>query len=774
MIKENAEKKNISKSLFFKTYLSVFLVFFVAILSLLLIYLNSSRKKLATEYTTLIQTSISSIDQSFSQNLKDITNLGVHLYSTVQGTRARLQEKYSAFDLSLFSSDIRDMYQVLPNIHSVTVLTKNNKEALTVTNPTMGYYPNNFGDKLIENYLEMTDAGGPYIFEAAKRHQEDESYKLLNIFFRNAEPDSSLYSGTLIISIDTETLSRFLFDTQSSNPVFYILNKDGYVIAHNSVTCCGENWSNRSYIHDIIQEDFKSGKVTDGDRTFDVFAVRSSMSGYYIVAESDSSFVASEKRSTSSTVLIGILLLGSFCILLLYYILEKLFRPLNMAVEEIKTSPMFRNDEADLDDVALISTMSKRSEIMIEELKEKDNRNIIVKDILKNQEVDHLLYNQNYLYRNGEHLIILVHIGREQAMEATMTSYDTYRNEICADLTEKLNSFGKVVSFEFGFRRMMYIISNGNRGNISQESIAEELQKFSIEADKENAWKGTFYISQIFSRETDNTCTGIFVHGESVIKTRRKLEPEYQKIVICEDDCPESTKAACEALYLVTRRGNHEEYLETAGHLVSIARNLPWEDFTALIVKVSRTVTKIRYPEKKTEDVENKTLRMLSNLEGRENLVNWLIFCYEDDSIGFQTVDNDSPMPVLERAINYIENHYQDNNLNLSYLAAELHISSPYLGKLFREFTGETFNDYLLKKRMVRAGELLVVKRDASVTSIAEEVGYSNSAYFTTSFKNYFGMTPKKYRYYSESKGEEEQKSISNSTEENDFGEEEK
>lgn len=395
---------------------------------------------------------------------------------------------------------------------------------------------------------------------------------------------------------------------------------------------------------------------------------------------------------------------------------------------------------------------------MIENLKEKDKRNKIVKAILKNQEVDHLLYEQNYLYRNGEHIIVLIHIGREQMVEAPMTSYDTYRNEICMDLTDKLNQFGQVTSFEFGFRRLMYIISNCNRGSLSKEAVKEQLQEFTVETDFENKWQGSFYISEIFNRDTENTCTGIFIRGESIIKTRRKLEPEYQKIIICESDCTERVKEAINALYQVMRHGSHEEYLKSAGHVISVAGNMPWEDFTALIVKVSRTVTKVRYPEKKTEDVENRTLQVLARVNGREDIVNWFDSCYEDNSIGFQTVDNSSPMPVLERAVNYIENHYQNNNLNLSYLASELHISSPYLGKIFREFTGETFSDYLMKKRMVRAGELLIEKRDTSVTSIAEEVGYSNSAYFTTSFRNYFGMTPKRYRYYLENKDHEEQK----------------
>ncbi|MGE5549002.1 MAG: helix-turn-helix domain-containing protein [Bacteroidota bacterium] len=45
--------------------------------------------------------------------------------------------------------------------------------------------------------------------------------------------------------------------------------------------------------------------------------------------------------------------------------------------------------------------------------------------------------------------------------------------------------------------------------------------------------------------------------------------------------------------------------------------------------------------------------------------------------------------------------------INLNTLAARLHLSRTYAGRVFKDATGENFNDYLNKRRVDRAKELL-------------------------------------------------------------------
>lgn len=100
---------------------------------------------------------------------------------------------------------------------------------------------------------------------------------------------------------------------------------------------------------------------------------------------------------------------------------------------------------------------------------------------------------------------------------------------------------------------------------------------------------------------------------------------------------------------------------------------------------------------------------------------------------------------LVYQALYYIEEHFTDRELSLVNVAKEIHVTPPYLSNLFKEKTSKNFTEYLLELRMEKAKELLESTR-LRVQEIAEEVGYLNPHYFSSSFKKYTKMTPLEYR----------------------------
>lgn len=94
---------------------------------------------------------------------------------------------------------------------------------------------------------------------------------------------------------------------------------------------------------------------------------------------------------------------------------------------------------------------------------------------------------------------------------------------------------------------------------------------------------------------------------------------------------------------------------------------------------------------------------------------------------------------------NYVEDHLRDRTLSIERVGEMVHFSVSYLRQIFKEVTGESFNEYLIRKRMERAGQLL---RDTSmkIQDISESCGYENQRYFASSFKKFFGCTPTEYK----------------------------
>ena len=100
--------------------------------------------------------------------------------------------------------------------------------------------------------------------------------------------------------------------------------------------------------------------------------------------------------------------------------------------------------------------------------------------------------------------------------------------------------------------------------------------------------------------------------------------------------------------------------------------------------------------------------------------------------------------PIVSIAKKYICKHYGEE-LDLEQLAESAHTSPRYLCRLFKEETGEGIGQYLKKYRLQKAQELLK-STNLKIKEIGRKTGYSSASYFCQSFREYFGISPEKFR----------------------------
>lgn len=112
-------------------------------------------------------------------------------------------------------------------------------------------------------------------------------------------------------------------------------------------------------------------------------------------------------------------------------------------------------------------------------------------------------------------------------------------------------------------------------------------------------------------------------------------------------------------------------------------------------------------------------------------------------SVILKEMRSDTKEVQIEKLFAFIHENYQ-KQLKLEMLAEIFNYSSPYLGKLIKNTTGESFNTYLDKLRIQKAKELL--RTDMKVYQVAEYVGYTNVDYFFLKFKKYIGVSPSTYK----------------------------
>jgi AraC-like DNA-binding protein len=92
----------------------------------------------------------------------------------------------------------------------------------------------------------------------------------------------------------------------------------------------------------------------------------------------------------------------------------------------------------------------------------------------------------------------------------------------------------------------------------------------------------------------------------------------------------------------------------------------------------------------------------------------------------------------------YINEHCTEN-LTLDELALYAGFSKYHFSRLFYDFTGATFYDYLMKRRIINA-EALLCDPNLSILEIAMQSGFNSLATFNRNFRSIKKCTPSEYR----------------------------
>jgi AraC family transcriptional regulator len=99
----------------------------------------------------------------------------------------------------------------------------------------------------------------------------------------------------------------------------------------------------------------------------------------------------------------------------------------------------------------------------------------------------------------------------------------------------------------------------------------------------------------------------------------------------------------------------------------------------------------------------------------------------------------------IDQVIQYIESNLS-NKISLTEVANVSHFSAYHFHRIFTGIVGETVNDYIVRRRLERAINLLIFKTELSITRVALESGFSSSANFSKAVKLYFGFSPSEIR----------------------------
>ncbi len=99
---------------------------------------------------------------------------------------------------------------------------------------------------------------------------------------------------------------------------------------------------------------------------------------------------------------------------------------------------------------------------------------------------------------------------------------------------------------------------------------------------------------------------------------------------------------------------------------------------------------------------------------------------------------------IINTILRYLDENYM-KDITLETISKNLFLSSVYISKMFKEETGESPINHLIRVR-IRTARGLLETTTLSVRAIADSVGYTDAYYFSKLFKKYYGMSPTQVR----------------------------
>lgn len=136
------------------------------------------------------------------------------------------------------------------------------------------------------------------------------------------------------------------------------------------------------------------------------------------------------------------------------------------------------------------------------------------------------------------------------------------------------------------------------------------------------------------------------------------------------------------------------------------------------------------------EDLQEKVIKIIQHIIKEE----YGTFQKVDTPEFFSSVDD------------FIKTHFTES-ITLPALCRKFGISQTYMSKLFRKYSGNSFNGYVKKVRLMKAQQLMHEDRNLKIKDIAEIVGFRDQFYFSRLFRREVGMTPSEYAEFVKNSG---------------------
>ena len=157
------------------------------------------------------------------------------------------------------------------------------------------------------------------------------------------------------------------------------------------------------------------------------------------------------------------------------------------------------------------------------------------------------------------------------------------------------------------------------------------------------------------------------------------------------------------------------------------------------------TIEFIRCLNKTITPLSNDNIDLLMSLGNTESLFKLLHEFTRRACMEIADADKNMQLMLQNEIVKYVDQTYTNPGISLQNVADHFGISIYVLSRMFKEYTGVGFREYITQKRLELSCEILL-KTNAKIAAISQDCGFESSTYFASLFKSKYGKTPSEYR----------------------------
>lgn len=730
-----------------KLYLTmIFCVVFAIFLTSTILYVNFQSILMKHEYKARLQ--------NMETEKARITKLSYHALSTayqimndVSIMKLFVYDNISSFDESAAFLQMRYYLTSVPDIDSIYVYNKNNNRIYNVTNeselmkvwnPDYDKKDDNFYDSSAVEILNNSDKYLPFIPIPRFYPLNEDSFKCVYSYIIYKTSVKNKERDAVLLNLNNEYLFQG-FDNQSDN-IKLVIDQNYKVVYSNSDHFMVTEQLQNSFDQEGIMDERDSGYYLtdiDGVKSVVMFTSKDKHNWRYISIVSYGMLLAQVNRMQAISILITVMI----------------------AAAGILTAHLFSRRLS-----IPIKSMSK-------DVKKLQRENLKLHKAVKNRKTAELLENGGWDSKGnkitGQEFLSLIEMECSAAKKIVILCMcpDNYQIQLETQGVEALKSYlfaaANILSELLGESTKVFQLDMWNdknllflqwEDNLSAENLREHIRKMqacvsdyydisisvlvsSPEADSDRLYSLFEQVEETLARSIFFGPEYVVFAAEMEVKSVSHYEyPEQKEKQLLENLM--SGKAA-------EAKKNYEEIITETYQYPIIIYNMVISQLVFAIDKVISTLKK------------NGNASSFSGYFVLSNLIQ------ETDNITvrnkkfydlFQRIQSelekrksDKQELLVVKINDMIEQEYTEASFSLDYLADSIGISTAYMCRLYKLYTGTTITDRLSFLRMKKARELLL-ETQLSVNEVAERVGYSNATYFYRVFKKENGVTPKEFR----------------------------